>query len=60
MPTATSTLDSLGTIIINTGVAFLETIFGTYWPYYLLAIALTGLVAVVYKLMHVGSGGARR
>jgi len=59
MPTATSTLETIGTTIINTTVSFVTTLFSTYWPYILLAIALSGIVAVMYRLVHLGSGKGR-
>ena len=59
MPTATSTLATIGTVVINTVVDLATTIFTTYWPYILVFGILTGLVIVATRFLHVGSGGHR-
>jgi len=56
MPTATSTLDTVGGVIITTTVSFITTVFTTYWPYILLVIVLSGIVGLMYRLVHVSTG----
>lgn len=56
VPTATSTLDTLGGTIVATIVDFATIVFTTYWPYALLAIVLTGLIGLGYKMVHIGGG----
>jgi H+/Cl- antiporter ClcA len=59
MPTATSTLATLGEVIVNTTVSFVTTVFTTYWPYVLLAIVLGGIVALMYRLVHLSTGRSK-
>ena len=59
MPTATSTLDTVGEVIINTTVGFVTTVFTTYWPYILLVIVLSGIVGLMYRLVHTATGKGR-
>lgn len=54
VPTATSTLDSLMTVIISTTVSLATTIFTTYWPYVLVFGIIAGLVAVFSRFLHIG------
>ena len=56
MPTATSTLATLGETIVNTTVEFVTTVFSTYWPYVLLVIVLGGLIGLMYRLTHISTG----
>jgi len=56
MPTASSTLDTLGTTIVTTTVDFVTTIFTTYWPYVLLVIVLSGVISLMYRLTHIATG----
>lgn len=57
-PSATSTLDSIMTVIINTTVSLATTIFTTYWPYILVFGVIAGLVGVFARFVHLG--GARK
>lgn len=59
VPTATSTLDTLGGVIINTVVSFATTVFTTYWPYALLAIVLSAVIGIGYRIVHLGGGKGR-
>lgn len=59
MPTATSTLATIGEVIINTTVGFITTVFTTYWPYVLLVIVLGGIVGLAYKLTHLSTGRSK-
>jgi hypothetical protein len=54
MPSATSTLATLGTVIINTMVDLATTVFTTYWPYFLVVGVLIGLTFLARRLIHVG------
>jgi phage-related minor tail protein len=53
-PSATSTLDTIMTVIINTTVSLATTIFTNYWPYILVFGIIAGLVAVFAKFVHLG------
>jgi len=53
MPTASSTLDTLGTTIVNTGVGLAQTIFTTYWPYILVFGVIISLAIWVKRLIGV-------
>jgi len=54
MPTATSTLATLGGVIINTMVDLATVVFTTYWPYFLVVGVLVGLVILAKRLVHIG------
>jgi len=54
MPDATSTLATLGTVIINTGVSLATTIFQTYWPYILVFGVLISLAYWVKRVVGMG------
>lgn len=54
MPSATSTLSTLGTVIINTMVDLATVVFTTYWPYFLVIGVLVGLVVLAKRLVHIG------
>lgn len=54
MPTATSTLATLGGTIINTGVSLATTIFEDYWPYILVFGVLIGLVTWIKRVVGMG------
>jgi hypothetical protein len=54
MPTATSTLATLGTTIINTGVSLATTIFTDYWPYVLVFGVLISLAYWVKRVIGMG------
>ena len=56
MPTATSTLATLGGVIISTIVELATTVFTTYWPYFLVVGVLIGLVGLGYRLLRIGGG----
>lgn len=53
-PSATSTLDTLMTSIIDTTVSLATTIFTTYWPYILVFGIISGLVGVFARFVHIG------
>jgi len=54
MPTATSTLATLGTTIISTGVDLATIIFTTYWPYMLVFGVLIGLITWIKRVVGMG------
>lgn len=54
MPSATSTLDTIGGSIITTGVDLASTVFTTYWPYFLVGGVIVGLVYFVKRLIGAG------
>jgi len=54
MPSATSTLDTLGGVIITTMVDLATTIFTTYWPYFLVGGVLIGLVYLAKRIVGMG------
>lgn len=56
MPTATSTLDTIMTVVVNTTVDLATTIFTTYWPYVLIIGVIASLVVVFSRLTHLGTG----
>jgi hypothetical protein len=56
MPTATSTLDTIMTVVVNTTVSLATTIFTTYWPYILVIGIIGALVAGFARLAHLGTG----
>lgn len=51
-PSATSTLDSLMTVIINTTVSLATTIFTNYWPYILVFGVITTLIVIFSRFLH--------
>jgi hypothetical protein len=56
MPSATSTLDTLGASIINTTVSFVTIVITNYWPFILVFIVLAGLIGLAYRYVHLGTG----
>lgn len=54
MPTATTTLATLGTVIVGTIVDLATTVFTTYWPYFLVFGVLIGLVYLGKRLIFAG------
>jgi hypothetical protein len=56
MPSATSTLDSIMGVVVNTTVSLATTIFTTYWPYILIIGIIGALVGAFAKLAHLGTG----
>lgn len=54
MPSATSTLATLGGVIINTMVDLATVIFTTYWPYFLIVSVLVGLAVLAKRLVGIG------
>ena len=54
MPSATSTLATLGGVIITTIVDLATTVFTTYWPYFLVVGVLVSLVGLGYRLLRIG------
>lgn len=54
MPSATSTLATLGGVIITTIVDLATVVFTTYWPYFLVVGVLVGLVALGYRVLRIG------
>ena len=51
---ATTTLDSIMTVIIATTVELATTIFTTYWPYILVFGVIAGLVGVFARFVKIG------
>ncbi len=54
VPTASSTLDSIMTVIVSTTVSLATTIFTTYWPYLLVFGIISGLVAAFSRFLKIG------
>jgi hypothetical protein len=54
MPSATSTLATLGGTIINTVVSLAQVIFTTYWPYILVFGVIISLAIWGKRLIGVG------
>lgn len=54
MPTATSTLATLGGVIITTIVDLATVVFTTYWPYFLVIGVLVSLVGLGYRMLRIG------
>jgi len=59
VPSATSTLDTIMSSVIETTVGLVTTIFSTYWPYILIIGVISGLVAAFVKFTHIGTGKGR-
>jgi hypothetical protein len=55
IPSATSTLDTLGGSIVNTGVDFATTVISTYWPYFLVFGILAAVLALFARFAHLGT-----
>lgn len=55
MPSATSTLATIMTSVINTTVSLATEIFTTYWPYILVIGIITSLIVWFKKLAHAGT-----
>jgi hypothetical protein len=55
MPSASSKIATLGTVVINTGVDFFTMIFTNFWPYVLGFGALVGLIYWVKRAVGFGS-----
>lgn len=53
-PSATTTLDSIMTVIINTTVSLATTIFTNYWPYILVFGVISVLVGIFGRFIHLG------
>jgi len=53
-PSATTTLDTIMTVIIDTTVSLATTIFTNYWPYILVFGVITGLIAIFGRFLHIG------
>lgn len=56
---ATTTLDTIMGVIINTTVSLATTVFTTYWPYVLVFGIIAGLVGVFARFVHLGRGHGR-
>lgn len=56
MPTATSTLSTVMTSVVNTVVSLTTTVITEYWPYILVIGLISALVAKFSGLVHVGTG----
>lgn len=54
MPSATTTLDTLGTTIIGTMVDLATVVFTTYWPYFLVGGVIIGLVILSKRVIGMG------
>ena len=59
MPTATSTLDTIMTSVVNTSVTLATTIFTQYWPYVLVIGIIAALIGLFARLTHLGTGRGR-
>jgi len=59
MPSATSTLATIMTSIVNTTVSLTTTIFTEYWPYVLIIGVIGALVGVFARFAHLGTGKGR-
>lgn len=59
VPSATSTLDTIMTTIVNTTVSLVTIVFATYWPYVLVIGIISGLVALFVRFAHLGTGRGR-
>lgn len=55
MPTATATLNTLGGVVVDTGVSVASTVLTTYWPYFLVIGVLVGLVFLVKRFVRIGT-----
>ena len=53
MPSATDTLATLAGTVVNTGVGLAQTVFTTYWPYFLVFGVVVGLIVWIKRLMSV-------
>lgn len=54
MPSATSTLASIGGVMINTMVDLTTVIFTTYWPYFLVVGVLVSLGYLAKRMIGIG------
>lgn len=59
MPTATSTLATIMSSIVDTTVSLATTVFTTYWPYVLVIGIIAGLIGVFSRLTHLGTGKSK-
>ena len=56
MPTASSTLADIMTVVVSSTVDLATTVFTTYWPYVLVIGIIGGLIGVFARLTHLGTG----
>lgn len=54
MPSAITTLSTLGNVVITTGIDVATTIFQTYWPYVLVIGVLLTLAIWVKRVVRMG------
>lgn len=54
MPSATSTLATLGGAMIETMVSLTTTVFTTYWPYFLVVGVLVSLGYLAKRMIGIG------
>lgn len=54
VPSATTTLESIMSVVITTTVSIATTIFTVYWPYILVIGVIIGLIAWFKRLVHAG------
>lgn len=54
MPSATSTLDTIGGTMITTMVSLATTVFTTYWPYFLVVGVLISLGYLAKRFIGIG------
>lgn len=54
VPTASSTLDSIMTVIISTTVSMVTMVFTNYWGYVLIVGVIVGFVGLFKKLVSAG------
>lgn len=59
MATATSTMDTLFTAILNPFIDILTHVFTSYWPYIIAFIVLSGIVGLFISFTHRVTGGRK-
>lgn len=55
MPSATSTLATIGGVIVNTMVDLTTVVFTTYWPYFLVGGVIIGLAVLAKRMVSLGA-----
>jgi len=56
MPSASSTLSTIMSVIVSSTVDLVTNVFTVYWPYVLVIGIISGLVAVFARFAHLGTG----
>ncbi len=59
LPSATSTVDAIGTVVINTVVSWLIYFFTNYFSWIIGVIILGIIVGVGYKMLHKSTAGSK-